>query len=113
MLEEKLPPKGEGEINPIGDAKKALQKAKYAIVEAVVEESRNGIQTLKKMRKSAELEGIEVKKESISSLLGLESKIEFSKEEFEYERLKSLVKKSAPDEKEPPKEESPKEEPPK
>jgi hypothetical protein len=111
MLEEKLPSKGEEEqkvTNPIGDAKKALQKAKYAIVEAVVEETKSGIESLKKMRKSAKLEGIELKEVSASSLLGLESKIEVSKDDLEYERLKGLVK-SAQGEKEPPKEEPPKE----
>lgn len=92
MPEKKLPPKEEEEFNSIGDAKKALQKAKYAIVEAIVEESRNGIQTLKKMRKSAELEGVEIKKESISELLGLETKVGEYKEEFEYEKLKENIK---------------------
>jgi DNA integrity scanning protein DisA with diadenylate cyclase activity len=91
MLEKKIP---EGELvkNSVSEAKKALQKAKYAIVADVVEEAKSGSESLKKIRKSAESEGIEVKKESISSLLGLESKIEISKGEIEYEQLKEASK---------------------
>jgi len=96
MLEKEFTPKGD-DINSIGQAKKALQKAKYAIVEDVVEESKNAVKSLKKMRKAAESGGIEVKKETISELLGLESKIEFSKDELGYEQLKKNSKSSKGD----------------